>query len=153
MFLFSSNCHDHNTMQQAAAWVNCNLTLTLFDHLKYKHRSCMFIKTNNQLFESNCKGTQAISQCYAVKCQCHLFKIRFALTKHLPFDSDFNHSSKTFFFTSFLFSSTPWPKRAATQQLTKEEKIPLRQLAFSQVRRLLITKTKLKFQWFSLLVT
>lgn len=67
----------------------------------------MFIKTNNQLFESNCKGTQAISQCYAVKCQCHLFKIRFSLTKHLPFVSDFDHSSKTFFFhfISFLFYS------------------------------------------------
>lgn len=65
--------------------------------------SIMFIKTNNQLFESNYKGTQAMRQCCVVKTLVSLFKIRFALVKHLRFVSCFEHSSKTFFFTSISF--------------------------------------------------
>lgn len=106
----------------------------------------MFIKTNNQLlFESNCKSTQAMKQCCAEKMPVSRFKIRFALTKHLPFVSDFNHSSKTFFFTFISFRFDSVTEKSSDPIIVERGKNSFTAITF-QLRDLLITKTKLSFQ-------
>ena len=84
-------------------------------------------------------------QCCAEKMPVSRFKIRFALTKHLPFVSDFKHSSKTFLFTFISFPFDSVIEKSSDPIIDERGKNSFTAISF-QLRGLLTTKTKLHFQ-------